>query len=71
MSSGSQERHMRAGTENIASIVGMAHALKTNISSLSDTMERLRALEKCLLGLLGKVVCISFGMVDTTLSLET
>ena len=54
MSGGSQERHMRAGTENIASIVGMAHALKTNISSLSDTMERLRALEKCLLGLLGE-----------------
>ena len=54
MSGGSQERHMRAGTENIASIVGMAHALKTNVSSLSDTMERLRALEKCLLGLLGE-----------------
>lgn len=52
MSGGSQERGLRAGTENIASIVGMAHALKMNIQDLPVNMEHLRNLEACLLNLL-------------------
>lgn len=54
MSGGSQERNLRAGTENVASIVGMAHALKTNIQTLSANMEHLRCLEETLLDLLNE-----------------
>lgn len=52
MSGGSQERNLRAGTENVASIVGMAYALKTNVQALSENMEHLRRLEAVLLDLL-------------------
>lgn len=67
MSGGSQERGLRAGTENIASIVGMAHALKMNIQDLPANMEHLRSLEACLLNLLtsGKVEFIRNGGSNT------
>lgn len=42
---GVQERGMRAGTENVAGIVGMATALKKNCSGIYQTAERLRAME--------------------------
>ena len=42
---GSQERGFRAGTENIASIVGMAVALKRNCETLEQNMEHVRSLE--------------------------
>lgn len=42
---GAQERGMRAGTENVAGIVGMATALKKNCSGIYQTAERLRAME--------------------------
>ena len=54
MSGGRQERNLRAGTENVASIVGMAYALKTNIQALSANMEHLRCLETTLLDLLNE-----------------
>lgn len=49
ISGGSQESHLRAGTENVASIVGMATALTENISSLNKNMEYVRSLEDSLL----------------------
>ena len=49
---GSQESGHRAGTENIASIVGMAAALKSNCDTLLDTQEHLRLLEKTILEIL-------------------
>lgn len=48
-SGGGQEHHMRAGTENIASIVGMATALKKNVAFMKDTATHLTALENRLL----------------------
>jgi cysteine desulfurase len=42
---GAQERGMRAGTENVASIVGMATALKKNCDEMQQTTEKLRAME--------------------------
>lgn len=42
---GAQEHGMRAGTENIASIVGMAAALKKNCDNMAQTQNRLIALE--------------------------
>lgn len=48
-SGGSQESGMRAGTENIASIVGMAIALKKNILKLEQNMIYLKNLENYLL----------------------
>ena len=42
---GSQEFGMRAGTENVASIVGMAVALKKNIESLADNIKHIDELE--------------------------
>lgn len=42
---GAQESNMRAGTENIASIVGMATALKKNVQTMNETSSRLLKLE--------------------------
>ena len=46
---GAQEFGMRAGTENIASIVGMAVALKKNVDALSENERYLRVLEQKLI----------------------
>lgn len=46
---GHQEYGVRAGTENIASIVGMAVALKNNIDSLQSNRAHIMHLEKILL----------------------
>lgn len=48
-SGGGQEHHMRAGTENVASIVGMATALKKNVAAMKDTASHLVLLENRLL----------------------
>lgn len=49
ISGGAQEYGMRAGTENVASIVGMAVALKKNIALIDETEVKLLALEEQLL----------------------
>lgn len=46
---GAQEHGHRAGTENVASIVGMAAALKLNCDSMEENQRKVRALEKKLL----------------------
>lgn len=46
---GAQEYGMRAGTENIASIVGMAVALKKNNDNIYKNMEKVKDLENHLL----------------------
>ena len=46
---GKQERGLRAGTENIAAIVGMAYALKSCCQALESEAVRLQGLEKLLL----------------------
>lgn len=48
-SGGGQEHHMRAGTENVASVVGMAIALKKNVMTIKDTTSHLALLENRLL----------------------
>ena len=47
-----QEKGLRAGTENVAGIVGMAVALKKNCDGLLYNMEYLRQLEEHLLNYL-------------------
>lgn len=47
---GAQERGFRAGTENVASIVGMAAALKTNCNNMTENASKIRVLEEVLLG---------------------
>lgn len=54
MNGGAQERGARAGTENIAGIVGMAIALKNNCNIMESTIAKLRGFEKILLGELEK-----------------
>lgn len=46
---GSQENGARGGTENVASIVGMAVALKESVDSLADNIFHLRELEDIVL----------------------
>ena len=46
---GAQEFGIRAGTENIAAIVGMAVALKNNCDSMDENNRRVEQLEKLLL----------------------
>ncbi len=46
---GSQENENRAGTENVASIVGMAYALKENCCQLSENQHKIQCLETELL----------------------
>jgi len=49
---GAQESSYRAGTENVASIVGMAAALKENCDGMDGHIENIRALEHQLLSAL-------------------
>lgn len=49
MDGGSQERMHRAGTENVASIVGMSTALKVNCDYLEQNQQHILNLEKRLL----------------------
>ena len=49
LNGGAQEREMRAGTENVAGIVGMATALKNNCSNIRQNMIHLVDLETQLL----------------------
>lgn len=49
---GSQESALRAGTENVASIIGMAYALKKNCDNLDVNKEKITKLEEKLLALL-------------------
>lgn len=49
---GAQEYGMRAGTENVAAIVGMAVALKKNCDEIAATSDRLRKIEDRFLGVL-------------------
>ena len=51
---GSQERGQRAGTENVASIVAMAAALKKNCARIAESAEKLRRLEQVILGRLSE-----------------
>lgn len=46
---GAQEHGMRAGTENVASIVGMAVALKKNCDEIQQTAEKLYMMENIFL----------------------
>ena len=46
---GSQEKGKRAGTENLASIVGMAAALRENCCAMDKNIQHVRSLEKRLL----------------------
>lgn len=52
LNGGSQERAYRAGTENVAAIVGMAKALENNCKEMSENQYHILALEKQLLKLL-------------------
>lgn len=52
LNGGAQEREMRAGTENVASIVGMAVALKNNCDAIEQNRERIQKLENLLISLL-------------------
>lgn len=49
ISGGSQESGMRAGTENIASIVGMAFALAKNVKMLDESTAHITMLERQLI----------------------
>lgn len=49
MNGGTQEFGMRAGTENVAAIVGMAIALKHNCDNIDINVAKLRELEQILL----------------------
>lgn len=49
MDGGSQENGLRAGTENIAAIVGMATALKNNCDHIQENIEHIRELENQLI----------------------
>lgn len=51
---GAQEHGMRAGTENVASIVGMATALKKNCDEMQQTSEKLHSMEKTFIDTLEK-----------------
>ena len=48
-SGGAQEFGMRAGTENIASIIGMAVALKKNCDNLDENTRHIENMESCLI----------------------
>lgn len=61
---GLQERGMRAGTENVAAIAGMAAALKKNCENISSNAEKLRRLERDLLSELEGINFIRNGSAN-------
>ena len=54
MSGGAQEQGLRAGTENVPLIVGMAKALEKNCSVMESTKNRLMEIEAAFLDVLNK-----------------
>lgn len=58
---GSQENGLRAGTENIASIVGMATALQKNCCGLAENKQHILKLEKLLINGLNNLDYIRNG----------
>ena len=52
MDGGAQESGMRAGTENVASIVGLATALKKNCHEMKQNQENLLQIEQKFLNVL-------------------
>ena len=52
---GAQERGKRAGTENVAAIVGMAAALKESVAQMEETAARVRPLRDRLIAGLSKI----------------
>ena len=58
---GSQEKGVRAGTENVAAIVGMATALKNNYECLKQNTQHIINLEKLLIQELGDLDYIRNG----------
>lgn len=54
---GSQEYGLRAGTENVAAIVGMAAALKNNCDNIEKNAEKIKKIENCLLTYLQQRNC--------------
>lgn len=54
---GSQEYGLRAGTENVAAIVGMAVALKNNCDDIEKNAEKIKKIENCLLTYLQQRNC--------------
>ena len=61
---GSQEFGMRAGTENVAGIVGMAVALRNNIATIDENTNHLLKLEKLLIEGIKDYDCIRNGSVN-------
>lgn len=51
---GMQENGLRAGTEDVASIVAMAHALKSNCDNMNKNMSHLKSLEDLVISILDK-----------------
>ena len=51
---GAQEFGLRAGTENVAGVVGMAVALQKNCVRIEDNARRLYELERTMIGILNK-----------------
>ncbi len=65
---GAQEASLRAGTENVASIVGMAYALKKNCQNIDNNKRKINKLEKEFIRLLkeaGKIEFIKNGGKNT------
>ena len=56
---GGQEKGRRAGTENVAGIVGMAKALEDSVSHLDESMTRISALRDKLIAGLTKLPAVS------------
>lgn len=54
LNGGSQERGYRAGTENVASIVGMAVALKENVDKIEDNAKHLKLVEEAFISRLNE-----------------
>ena len=61
---GAQEFGMRAGTENVAAIVGMAVALKNNVNEIAETRDHILSLENLLMDQLAGMDFIRNGAPD-------
>ena len=71
LNGGAQENRLRAGTENVASSVGMAVALKNNCFKLAANTEHILKLEEALISALNSEICFSDASLSSPILLSS
>jgi len=70
MEGGAQERNMRAGTENIYGIIGLAKALESAAENMEERIAKIGAIKKYFIEQLGCIAKVSFNGLEAKEQME-